>query len=313
MEKTNDNFIMLPTVDFCFKELMNNEKVRRGFIAALLRTDPEKIRKTTLLPTELRREYADDKLGILDVRVLLENGTQIDMEMQVAYFENWDARAVFYLSKIFSDQLKKGEPYENLKQCIHVSILDFIHFKNDDECCRKISFCDEVTGEKYTDLMQIQVLELKKLAAKSEHEENIISWMRFLSGKSREEFEVMAKSDEYMEEAYDALKKLSADDRAKLEYEAREKAIRDYNSQMSSALRRGRKRGIVEGQLLNRIELIQKKCRKGKSLEQTADEMEEEVADIEKLYLLVKENPEMPAEQFLQNFEETLLPADRNK
>ena len=113
----------------------------------------------------------------------------------------------------------------------------------------------------------------------------------------------MAKSDEYMEEAYDALKKLSADDRAKLEYEAREKAIRDYNSQMSSALRRGRKKGMEEGlregigrgQLLNRIELIQKKCRKGK------------------LYLLVKENPEMPAEQFLQNFEETLLPADRNK
>lgn len=123
----------------------------------------------------------------------------------------------------------------------------------------------------------------------------------------------MAKSDEYMEEAYDALKKLSADDRAKLEYEAREKAIRDYNSQMSSALRRGRKRGIEEGQLLSRIELIQKKCRKGKSLEQIADEMEEEVADIEKLYLLVKENPEIPAEQFLQNFEETLLPADRNK
>ena len=110
----------------------------------------------------------------------------------------------------------------------------------------------------------------------------------------------MAKSDEYMEEAYDALKKLNADDRAKLEYEAREKAIRDYNSQMSSALRRGRKRGIEEGQLLNRIELIQKKCRKGKSLEQIADEMEEEIADIEKLYHVVKENQEMSAEQLLQ-------------
>ena len=65
--------------------------------------------------------------------------------------------------------------------------------------------------------------------------------------------------------------------------------------------------------MLKCIELIQKKYRKGKSLEQIAEEMEEEVADIEKLYLLVKENPEMPAEQFLQNFEEALLPADRNK
>ena len=287
---------MLPTVDFCFKELMNNEKVRRGFIAALLRKDPEKIRRTTLLPTELRREYADDKLGILDVRVLLENGAQIDMEMQVAYFENWDARAVFYLSKIFSDQLKKGEPYESLQQCIHVSILNFIHFKDDDRCCRRISFCDEETGKKYTDLMQIQILELKKLTAKAEHEETIISWMRFLSGKSREEFEAMARSDEYMEEAYDALKKLSADDRAKLEYEAREKAIRDYNSQMSSALRRGRK----QGQLLSQIELIQKKCQKGKTLEQIADEMEEEASEIEKLYQVVSQNPEKTAEQLLQ-------------
>ena len=30
------NFIMLPTVDFCFKELMQNAKVRKGIIAALL-------------------------------------------------------------------------------------------------------------------------------------------------------------------------------------------------------------------------------------------------------------------------------------
>ena len=54
----------------------------------------------------------------------------------------------------------------------------------------------------------------------------------------------MAKTDEYIEEAYKELEKLSADEQAKLEYEAREKAIRDHNSQMSSALRRGMQRGI---------------------------------------------------------------------
>ena len=34
-KQNNDNFIMLPTVDFCFKELMRNPKVRKGFIAAV--------------------------------------------------------------------------------------------------------------------------------------------------------------------------------------------------------------------------------------------------------------------------------------
>ena len=42
----NENFIMLPMVDFCFKELMNNEKVRLGFIAAVLGKEPSQIRRT---------------------------------------------------------------------------------------------------------------------------------------------------------------------------------------------------------------------------------------------------------------------------
>ena len=33
---TNDGFIMRPKVDFCFKELMEDAEVRRGFIAAVL-------------------------------------------------------------------------------------------------------------------------------------------------------------------------------------------------------------------------------------------------------------------------------------
>ena len=41
-----DNFIMLPTNDFCFKELMQNPKVRKGFIAGILRKDPEEITDT---------------------------------------------------------------------------------------------------------------------------------------------------------------------------------------------------------------------------------------------------------------------------
>ncbi len=162
---------MLPTVDICFKGLMNNPRVRQGFIAALLDMEPEAIQRTTLLPTVLVQDYPDDKLGILDVRVELEDKTQIDMEMQVAYFEYWDAR--------------KGE--------------------------------------------------------------DIIKWMKFLGGKNREEFRDMAKTDEYIEEAYKELEKLSADDRARLEYEARERAIRDYNSQMNSALKRGLEQGIEQG------------------------------------------------------------------
>lgn len=265
MTQTNNNFIMLPTVDICFKGLMENPKVRKGFIAAILNTSPDKIRETTLLPTELRQEYPDDKLGILDVRVILADRTQIDMEMQVEYFDCWDARVLFYLSKIFAGQIKKGESYDSLKKCIHVSILDFIHFESDTKCCRTICFCDKESGEVYTDLMELHVLELKKLprytqtglsADSTGGANDLIKWMRFLGGKSRKEFKDMAKTDEYIEEAYKELEKMSADDMARLEYEARERAIRDYNSQMSSALKRGREEGFTQGKAQGRMAVL---------------------------------------------------------
>ena len=247
-KNNNENFIMLPTVDFCFKELMNNEKVRKGFIAAVLGKDPAQIRRTTLIPTELRKDSPDDKLGILDVMVELESGEKLNMEMQVPYFEYWPSRVLFYECKVYTGQIRKGESYEVLKPCIHVSILDFIHFPQDNRCYRKIAFCDVETGEQYTDLMELHILELKKLPEEDQNEEGVIRWMRFLSGKNQKEFEDMAGKDEYIEEAYNELKRLSLDEKKRLEYEARERALLDYNTQMRSAERRGEKRGIEIGE-----------------------------------------------------------------
>ena len=87
LSEQNDNFIMLPTVDFCFKELMQNKEVRKGILSALLGRNPEELEDTELLPTILQPEYQDEKLGILDVRVLFADGTQTDLEMQVVQFD----------------------------------------------------------------------------------------------------------------------------------------------------------------------------------------------------------------------------------
>lgn len=247
MTQTTDNFIMLPTVDICFKGLMNNPKVRQGFIAALLDMQPGEIQETSLLPTIMQQEYGDEKLGILDVAVLLKDGTQLDMEMQVVYFSYWTNRVLFYLGKMYTGQLKKGDSYNKLKKCIHVSVLDFIHFPDDKRCYHKISFCDTKTGTPYTDLMELHILELKKLPEKAMKEEGIIRWMRFFGGKTKEDFKAMAGTDEYIEEAYGELEKLSADERKRLEYEAREKAVRDYNCLMDSALEEGLREGLREG------------------------------------------------------------------
>lgn len=292
MAKNKKDFIMLPTVDFCFKELMQNPTVRKGFIAALLKIPPKKIRRTTLQPTILDKRSKDDKVGILDVCVIMTDGTTIDMEMQVAPFEYWEKRVLFYLGKMYVRQIREGESYEKLKKCIHVSVLNFEHIP-DDKCYHTINLRDEETGKLYTDLFELKILELPKLPKVSElskhdefsmpdklsetpkilmsreclelsedskigrlakfpaemkEDEGVLRWMRFFSGKRKEDFEDMAKGNRYLDEAYQTLLELSADEKKRLEYEAREKALRDYNSQMQSARKQGWKQGQEQGQ-----------------------------------------------------------------
>ena len=84
---------------------------------------------------------------------------------------------------------------------------------------------------------------MKKLPPEVKTGEDVLAWMRFFSSKNREEFQTMAKTNEYLDEAYNTLLQLSADEKKRLEYEAHEKALKDYNTQISSAEKRGLKAG----------------------------------------------------------------------
>ncbi|HIY00116.1 MAG TPA: Rpn family recombination-promoting nuclease/putative transposase, partial [Candidatus Dorea intestinigallinarum] len=137
---------------------------------------------------------------------------------------------------------------------------------------RTISLCDEQTGEKYTDLLELQILELKKLPGDLREDDEVIQWMRFLAGKDRKELEDMASTSEYIEEAYRELERMSADERARLEYEARQKAIRDHDAIMSSAwetgMEKGMEKGLQKGREQGRLSIVRRMLEGGTSPEE---------------------------------------------
>ena len=124
----------------------------------------------------------------------------------------------------------------------------------------------------FKELMQNPKVLARMKCGEAISDESIIQWMEFFSGKTQEDFKTMAKQNEYMEEAVNTLFELSADEKKRLEYEAREKAIRDYNTQMQSAEQRGLERGMECGKELG-MELAIKALTlrtEGMSLEQIA-------------------------------------------
>ena len=93
----------------------------------------------------------------------------------------------------------------------------------------------------------------------------------------------MAEKDEYIGEAYEALKNMSEDEIKRMEYEARQKAIRDYNSYMHSAERRGLKNGIKLGREELLKQQVKKKLAKGQSVDIIAEDLVEDIEVIRKI------------------------------
>ena len=248
-EKTTQ-FLMKPKVDFCFKELMEDEEVRNAFLAAVLGINLEEIVESRILPSHLRQKDKDDKLGILDVRVLLNNKEQIDIEIQVTSSEYWAERTLFYLGKMFVDQLKPGEDYQKLEKCIHVGILNFTLF-DDEEYYSRFHFWSDQGRKMYSDKFEIHTLELPKLAKHEYPETELLKWLQFINAETKEEFEMAAEKSEYIKKAYEDLNRISADEEKRLEYEARERAIRDHQYfstvYKETGLREGRKEGLKIG------------------------------------------------------------------
>ena len=72
--------------------------------------------------------------------------------------------------------------------------------------------------------------------------------MDALSGRKMQGgFQEDGRENSTFEEAYDVLDRLSADEKKRLEYEARQKAIRDHDIMMKTAKRLGLEAGIAEG------------------------------------------------------------------
>ncbi len=54
---------MLPTVDFCFKELMQNDNIRKNIIAALLNVPSSEVENTELMPRFLEKNRKMISMG----------------------------------------------------------------------------------------------------------------------------------------------------------------------------------------------------------------------------------------------------------
>ena len=119
--------------------------------------------------------------------------------------------------------------------------------------------------------MEFHVLELPKLPNElKEDSSDIELWGKFIRAERKEEFDLLAEKNIYIGSAYKHLQIISQDKQKRMEYEAREKAVRDYNQGMLEAEQRGEDRGQTKGEEKATIRIAKNLLSSGLSVDMIA-------------------------------------------
>lgn len=228
-----------PRNDFIFKRIFGSESNKDVLLAFLNRTFIE-AGEPPLTEIILMNPYTDkdaprDKQSILDIKARTNEGTIINVEMQLFNKYDIEKRTLFYWGKQYFSQLKEGQKYKELKKCVTINILNFSFLPND-RYHNVFHLREDHTHIPLIDDIEVHFMELSKL---EEHpipvEGGLVNWLLFLRGVNKTNWEALTMNEPMLKKAMDTLEFLSQDTEARRLYEDRQKYLHDEASMIDGA------------------------------------------------------------------------------
>lgn len=207
--------------------LQRNNNVLKSLICALLHLPPREIQTATIQNPISLGKSIDAKTIILDIKVLLNQNTILNLELQVINQHNWPDRSIYYLCRCF-DNLNHGDEYIEVKPAIHISILDFTLFPESPEFYATYYMMNQKNHQLYSDKFRISVLCLNQIQLATEEDKNyhIDYWAKLFKCKDWSELQMLANSDDNIKDAASTIYQLTQDEQIRYECERREEALR---------------------------------------------------------------------------------------
>ena len=291
-EGVNISDLLLPKNDIVFQTLFTRgkESITKSLIENILKI---KISKLDLDKNkDLLNDNTKDKNGRLDLRAVIDDNIECNIEVQLSTHKKMLERFLYYWAKIYTASLKLGEEYEKLRKTISIIIVNenIEQFRE----IKKASTKWRITEEKYkniilTDHFQLVIIELSKAIKeyKENKEDGMLQWMMFLDNPEDVEVKKIMESNEEIKEAKNELDRISQDETLRRMLLKEKLARMDMKQMKKEAIeegfeegkREGKREGIKEGIKEGKIE-GQKEGEKKEKIE-TAKRMLEKSMPIE--------------------------------
>ena len=269
-----DKPFLSPRNDLVFKLLFgdaNDTTLITWFLQSVLDLPAGDYEEVKIVDPRLPGDAFEDKEGILDVKVKTRGGKIVDVEIQVAEHPRMRERVVFYLARMVAGQIGKGEDYSEIKRAICVLITDYRQVPENQSYHNRYVLYDRQTGSEFTDLLEVDTLELPKLPREEDGTDEW-QWMKFLDARKEEELTMLAQKNPRIARAVSRLAELSQDERTRLLAESREKLQWDIAVREREAAREARKEGREEGEKKAQLDIARKLLGRGRPIEEIIED-----------------------------------------
>ncbi|MBF0206266.1 MAG: Rpn family recombination-promoting nuclease/putative transposase [Oligoflexia bacterium] len=259
-----------PKVDLVFRKLFGSEEnkdVLMSLVNSVLQlTSP--ITEITIKNPYNFASYAKSKESILDIKATDQQGILYDIEIQLKEQSFYGKRALYYLSKLYVDQLEEGQQFYTLNKAVGIHFLDFDYF-SDGRHRRRVIFKDADTSEEIEELQNVELyfIELSKYKEGWGQAigalERWITFLNFAASLKEGEIPENIKKDPTMLKAIRQLETMHFSSEEREIYDAQQKRMRDEQAQLRTAIEKGLAEGMERGIEKGMAEGMEKGMEKG--------------------------------------------------
>lgn len=151
----------------------------------------------------LNKENIINKDFLTDILVELPNNRVLNVEFYSNYNKSSEIKSVMYISRLFSSNLKKGEPYIKAAPHIQINFIKNNYLHNSLNAVNKYMLVnvDDTRDCMIPDKLIIYNINLDFKAKKPYNLSELERWIKFIGSDKKEERIALAKGDELMEKA----------------------------------------------------------------------------------------------------------------
>jgi len=259
-----------PKVDIAFKKIFGVEENKDLLISLInsIVSDEDQVTKITLLNPYNNKNFKNDKLSILDIKASGETGKKFNIEIQLSHESDYEKRALYYWSKLYSEQMQSGHRYYNLRKTIAIHILNFNSIYENDRYHNIFCIKEKDDNFEYCKDLELHIIELQKFSGGEDLEISTLltkvktkldMWLAFLTQNDllyNDRDNLLANfHDQKLCKAVDILNIMNFTNEEREFYESHLKWIRMEHSALRKAeldgeaigMEKGIKEGIKEG------------------------------------------------------------------